>query len=84
MDKFLRTWGERDKQRTQYAITSSADYQPNPNQTSSSFDDQNKLDVALSLSKRLIGAVKVKNVLNIEAGLEMIALAMAISSEVSF
>jgi hypothetical protein len=41
------------------------------------------MHIALKLSKRLIGVAKVKNVLHIEAGLEMIALAMAISSEVS-
>jgi hypothetical protein len=32
---------------------------------------------------RLIAVVKVKNILHVEAGLEMIALALAISSEVS-
>lgn len=39
--------------------------------------------VALLLSRQLIAAVKLKNVLHIEAGLQMIALAMAFSSEVS-
>lgn len=50
--------------------------------TSSSVDVQDAADVALALSRRLIDVVKVKNILNIETGLEMIALAMAISSEV--
>ena len=36
----------------------------------------------MTLSRRLISVVKIKNIFNIEAGLEMIALAMAISSEV--
>jgi hypothetical protein len=39
-------------------------------------------DIAWNISKRLIAVVKVKSILNIEAGLEMIALGMAISSEV--
>ena len=43
----------------------------------------NSRDVALTLSMRLIAVVKVKNILHVEAGLEMIALALAISSEVS-
>ena len=47
-------------------------------------DSKHPADVALpvTLSRRLISVVKIKNILNIEAGLEMIALAMAISSEV--
>jgi hypothetical protein len=36
----------------------------------------------LTITRRLIDGVKVKNIVNIELGLEMIALAMAISSEV--
>jgi hypothetical protein len=39
-------------------------------------------EVALTLSKRLIAILKVKKVMNVEAGLEMIALALTISSEV--
>lgn len=38
--------------------------------------------VALGLSRRLNDFIKMKNILNIEAGIEMIALAMMISSEV--
>jgi hypothetical protein len=42
----------------------------------------NSADVALHLSSRLSAGAKVKSVVNIEAGLEMIALALTISSEV--
>ena len=45
---------------------------------------QNPADITLTLSRRLITVVRVKNILHIEAGLEMIALAMAISSEVIY
>ena len=38
--------------------------------------------VALDLSRRLMNVNKVKSILHIEAGIEMIALAMLISSEV--
>jgi hypothetical protein len=50
---------------------------------SSSSDGKDPAGVALTLSKRLITVVKAKSILNVWAGLEMIALAMAISSEVS-
>jgi hypothetical protein len=36
----------------------------------------------LTISRRLITAAKVKNILQIEAGMEMMALALSISSEV--
>jgi hypothetical protein len=39
-------------------------------------------NVTLTLSRRLIAVDKVKDILRIEAGLEMIALAMVISSQV--
>lgn len=39
--------------------------------------------MALSLSRRLISVFNVKKILNIEAGLEMIALGMTICSEVA-
>jgi hypothetical protein len=58
----------------QYATTALA---------ASPIERQNPADVALTLSRRLIAIAKVKNILQIEAGLEMIALAMTISSEVS-
>jgi hypothetical protein len=41
------------------------------------------MDVSLALSRRLLAGVKVKSVVNIESGLDMIALAMSICSEVS-
>ena len=44
---------------------------------------QNPADITLTLSMQLIDIVRVENILHIEAGLEMIALAMAISSEVN-
>jgi hypothetical protein len=71
--KFLKTWGDRQTTRTQYFETLS---------TPSSINEQDHADVVLTISRRLIDVVKVKNILHIEAGLEMIALAMAISSEV--
>lgn len=73
LKKFLKTWGEREKKMAQYSTT---------NATPCSIDGRDPADVALALSRRLIDVVKVKNILNIETGLEMIALAMAISSEV--
>jgi hypothetical protein len=71
LEKFLKTWAEREKTRTQYF-----------NFCPSLSDGKDPAGIALTLSRRLISVVKAKNVLNIEAGLEMIALAMAISSEV--
>ena len=71
LEKFSKTWAEREKTRTQYFSFSP-----------SLSDRKDPAGIALSLSRRLISVVKAKNVLNIEAGLEMIALAMAISSEV--
>lgn len=73
LGRFIKTWRDREKTRTQYIQTA---------QIPSSVDQQDPADVALTLSRRLIAVVKVKNILHIEAGLEMIALAMAISSEV--
>ena len=72
LEKFLKSWGQREKTRTQISSNGSA-----------SSDRKDPAGVALTLSKRLITVVKAKSVLNIEAGLDMIALAMAISSEVS-
>lgn len=51
-------------------------------QLSSSVEGPDPASVVLSLSRRLIDFNKVKNILNIEAGLEMVALAMAITAEV--
>jgi hypothetical protein len=72
--KFLKTWGEREKSRSQYAQTAQA--------TISNKGQGDAADVALTLSRRLIGIMKVKQILTIEQGLEMMALALTISSEV--
>jgi hypothetical protein len=50
--------------------------------TPSSVVGRNNADIAFNLSRRLITVNKFKNILYIESGLEMVALAMAISSEV--
>lgn len=68
--RFLKTWEDQGNTRAQYS------------QKSQSFNGQDPAVVTLALSRRLIAVVKVKNIVNIEAGLEMIALAMAISAEV--
>lgn len=73
LSKFLKTWGDREPTRAQYAESSS---------TTSFANGQDHGDVVLTISRRLIDVAKVKKILRIEAGLEMIALAMAISSEV--
>jgi hypothetical protein len=67
-------WLDREKDKAQYAATA---------QTQSDVDRNDNADIALTLSKQLIAVVKVKNFFHVEAGLEMIALAMSISSEVS-
>lgn len=71
--KFLKTWDARERTKAEYFKTD-----PIP----TTVDGQNNAKVAFTLSKRLIAVAKIKDVLHIEAGLEMIALAMAISSEV--
>jgi hypothetical protein len=73
LERFLKSWGECGKTKAQYFS----------NAPFSSSDRKDPAGVALTLSRRLITVAKAKNILNIEAGLEMIALAMAISSEVS-
>lgn len=73
LGRFLKTWGEREKILAQYSTTAP---------TSSSLDGQDAAGVALALSRRLIAVVKVKDIVNVETGLEMIALGMAICSEV--
>jgi len=67
----MKIWGQREKTRTQVSSNGPL-----------SSDRKDPAEVALTLSKRLIIVVKARGILNIEAGLEMIALAMAISSEV--
>jgi hypothetical protein len=73
VSKFLRTWRDREKNRAEYSRRV-----PTP----AAVGHQNPAEVALTLSKRLIAVSKVKNILHIEEGLELIALVMAISSEV--
>ena len=46
------------------------------------YDWKDLAAITLTLLRKLITVVRAKSVLNIEAGLEMIALAMAISYEV--
>ena len=72
LDRFLKTWAERENTMTQYSSEV----------THLSSDSKDTAGVVLSLSRRLITVVKARNIVNIEAGLEMVALAMAISSEV--
>jgi len=71
--KFLKTWRLREEARAEYSHTAT---------TPLTLDGGDVAGVALTLSKRLIAVVKVKDVLHIEAGLDMIALVMAISTEV--
>jgi hypothetical protein len=71
--KFLKTWVDRRKATHQCLKTGLI---------RTSDDVQDSAGIALALSRRLIAVTKVRNILNIEAGLEMIALAMMISSEV--
>jgi hypothetical protein len=73
VQKFLKTWRDRDKSLLQYSQTS---------QPSATNEGQDAAGIALSVSRRLVGIMKLKKILNIEAGLEMIALALTISSEV--
>jgi type IV secretory pathway ATPase VirB11/archaellum biosynthesis ATPase len=73
LKKFLKTWGERDKTRSEYSQTSIAKVSvvgPDP------------AGVTMLLSRRLMAVMKAKKIIHIEAGLEMIALALAICSEV--
>lgn len=72
LEKFLKTWSEREKTRAQYSNET----------TCISFDGKDPADASLALSRRLITVIKAKNIVNIEAGMDMIALGMAISSEV--
>ena len=73
--KFLRTWGEREKQRAEFYQSSI---------TTSNINIEEPAHVALNLSRRLMNGARVKSILHIEAGIEMLALAMLISSEVHY
>jgi hypothetical protein len=72
--QYSKTWGNRDQSRSQYSKTSQA--------AASKESNEDAVGVALTLSRRLIGIVRVKHILNIEAGLEMMALGVTLSSEV--
>ena len=65
-------WEEHERTKVQY-------FSNGPTESS---DWNDPAAVVLTLSRWLIMVVKAKKVLNIEAGFEMIALGMAISSEV--
>lgn len=71
--KFLKTWGDRDQTRSQYSVSGQL--------SGSTNGEEDAAGVALTLSRRLIEIMKVKKILNIEAGLEMMALGVTISSE---
>lgn len=58
------------------------DYEAREILLSETTPSRNSADLVLTLSRRLVKTVKVKNILQIEATLEMMALAIAISSEV--
>jgi hypothetical protein len=73
-----KTWKNRETTRAQYSlpVTGSA------SSSASSVEGRDPASIALIVSRCLIAVVKVKNILNIEAGLGMIAIAMTICSEV--
>jgi hypothetical protein len=72
--KFLKTWADREETRSAYALTAQ--------QSVSNKVQADAAEVALTLSRRLIAILRAKKVMNMEAGLEMMALAITISSEV--
>jgi hypothetical protein len=74
LQKFLKTWGDRDDSKSQYALTLQG--------TTSKKGPEDTADVALTISRRLMAITKVKEILSIEEALEMMALAVTISSEV--
>jgi hypothetical protein len=76
LGSFLKTWRDRKSARTlhtQFASTSVSVEQV-----------KDRVGLALSLLRRVSTVGKMKKILNIEAGLEMIALGMVICSEVCF
>jgi hypothetical protein len=70
---FLKTWRDSQTTRAQYSETV-----PTP----SSVNGQDHADIVLGISRRLMHVVKVRNIVHIEAGMQMMALALSISSEV--
>jgi hypothetical protein len=75
LGNFLKIWGDRKNARAHYSSLGS---------TTLSVDGKDPAGVALILLRRLIATGKMKKILNIESGLEMIAAGMAICSEVGF
>jgi len=72
LKKFLNTWQDHQSTRAQ-------SLERNP--TVSSINTEDRADVMLQISRRLVDVSKLKNLLCIEAGLEMVALAMAILAQ---
>jgi hypothetical protein len=73
LGNFLKTWGERKNARAMFSESGSS---------SSSVNGKDPAGIALSLLRRVVAVGKMKKILNIEAGLDMIALGIAICSEV--
>ena len=74
----MKTWRDQEKVKEQYFQAQDEGMDT----TQSSDEGKDAASIALAISRRLIVVVKFKNILFIEAGLEMLALAMAIFSEV--
>lgn len=74
---FLKTWGDRKNKNTQRSGIASES-------SPLSVDGKDPAGVGLILLRRLAATGKVKKILNIESGLEMVALGIAICSEVGF
>lgn len=71
--KFLKAWRDSEVMRS---------HNSHKDQSPPSVDGPDPAGIALSVSKRLIALFKKKRVLNIAAGLEMIAFGMTICSMV--
>jgi hypothetical protein len=69
----LKAWGNRENRKIEYSET--ADIPSSSNRLDSA-------GITYNLSKRLLSLAKMKDIVNIEAGFVMMALALAICSEV--
>lgn len=74
MRKFLQTWGDRKQTWTDYTVSGE--------QSPSKESQKDTAGLALSLSRRLFGILKMKKIHNLEAGLEIMALGLTMCSEV--
>ena len=74
----MKTWRDQEKVKEQYFQA----WDEGMDTTQASDEGKDAASIALAISQRLIVVVKFKNILYIEAGLEMLALAMDIFSEV--